>query len=113
MRNDLRPWTATVLSFVIAGLGHLYLGKYVKGLVYLFLEVAAYIGLADYPEAFLFFTFGLEMWVSLDAYRIALNQGKKDPVSNNELTIRTTITDGTKAEIKEVNNKEKAIYVRL
>jgi len=61
MRNDLRPWTATVLSFVIAGLGHLYLGKYAKGLLFIFLEVAAYIGLADYPEAFLAFTFALEV----------------------------------------------------
>jgi len=111
MRNELRPWISTVLSFVIAGLGHLYLGKYAKGLLFIFLEVAAYIGLTDYPEVFLLFTFALEVWVSLDAYRIALKQEKKDPVSNNELTIRTTLTDGTKAKIKEINNKEKDIYV--
>jgi hypothetical protein len=110
MRNELRPWTATVLSFVIAGLGHLYLRKYVKGLLFIFLEVAAYIGLTDYPEVFLIFTFGLEMWVSLDAYRIALNQGRKEPVSNNEISIRTTLTDGT-SNIKEINNKERDIYV--
>jgi TM2 domain-containing membrane protein YozV len=111
MRNVLRPWAATVLSFVIAGLGHLYLGKYVKGLFYIFVEVVAYIGLADYPEVFLLFTFALEVWVSFDAYRIALTQDKKDPVSNNELTFRTTITDGTIKDIKELNNKEKDIYV--
>ena len=111
MKQELRPWTATVLSFVIAGLGHLYLGKYVKALIFIFLEVAAYIGLADYPEAFLAFTFVLEVWVSLDAYRIALDQERKDPISNKELTIRTTLTNGTKADIKEINNKEKDIYV--
>ncbi|MFZ2456763.1 MAG: hypothetical protein WAX07_09830 [Candidatus Altiarchaeia archaeon] len=111
MRNELRPWTATVLSFVIAGLGHLYLRKYAKGLFFIFLEVVAYVGLADYPEVFLIFTFALEVWVSLDAYRIALMRGRKDPVSNNELTIRTTLTDGTPKNIKEIDNKEKEIYV--
>jgi hypothetical protein len=42
---------------------------------------------------------------------IALNQGRKEQVSNNELTFRTTITDGTDKSIKEINNKEKDIYV--
>jgi TM2 domain-containing membrane protein YozV len=112
MRNDFRPWAATVLSFVFAGLGHLYLGKYAKGLFFIFLEVVAYLGLSEsYPDVFLIFTFALEVWVSFDAYRIALNQGKKEQVSNNELTIRTTITDGTDKDIKETNNKEKDIYV--
>ena len=110
MRNELRPWTATVLSFVIAGLGHLYIGKYVKALLFIFLEVAAYIGLADYPEAFLAFTFDLEVWVSLDAYRIALNQSRKELLGNNEVTIRTTVTDGTNKDIK-LNKEEKDIYV--
>lgn len=99
------------MSFVIAGLGHLYLGKYAKGLFYIFVEVVAYIGLTDYPEVFLVFIFALEVWVSFDAYRIALNQGRKEPVSNNELTIRTTLTDGTNKDIKGINKEEKGIYV--
>jgi TM2 domain-containing membrane protein YozV len=112
MRNEIRPWIATVLSFVIAGLGHLYLRSYAKGLFYLFLEVVAYIGLVDsYPDVFLMFTFALEVWVSFDAYRIALNKDRQETVSNNELTIRTTLTDGTNKDIKEMDNKERDIYV--
>jgi TM2 domain-containing membrane protein YozV len=111
MRNDLRPWTATVLSFVVAGLGHLYLGKYVKGLFFIFLEVVAYMLLSDYQEVFLVATFALEVWVSFDAYRTALNQGREDPISANGLSVRTTINDGTNRDIREMDKEEKGIYV--
>jgi TM2 domain-containing membrane protein YozV len=71
MRNELRPWISTVLSFVIAGLGHLYLRKYAKGLLFIFLEVAAVILLwTDYLEVFAVFVFSMQVWVSLDAYSI-------------------------------------------
>jgi len=112
MKQYLRPWAVTVLSFVIAGLGHLYLGKYAKGLLFIFLEVVAFILLwTEFFDVLAVFVFSLQIWVSLDAYRIALKQGNKEQVSNNELTIRTTITNGTDKSIKEINNKEKEIYV--
>jgi hypothetical protein len=113
MRNELRPWAATVLSFVVAGLGHLYVGKYAKGLFYILLEVVAYIGLEDYQEVFLVFTFAVEVWASFDAYRIALDQGRKEYSGGSDVTIRTTITDGSGKNIKELNKEEKEIYVRL
>ena len=77
----MRPWAATVLSFMIAGLGHLYLGKYVKGLFFIFLELAAYFGLENYPDVFLVATFVLEVWVSYDAYMIALREKQKPDAS--------------------------------
>ena len=86
MRDDLRPWAATVLSFMIAGLGHLYLGRYVKGLFFIFLEVAAYFGLENYPDVFLVVTFVLEIWVSYDAYMIALGERQKPDACKPEIS---------------------------
>lgn len=111
MKKELRPWAATVLSFVIAGLGHLYLGKYVKGLFYILVEVLAYVGLESYPDAFLVFTFALEVIVSFDAYRIALSQNMEKQSERGKIKINT-LGRRPDREIREINKEEKGIYVR-
>jgi hypothetical protein len=104
MRDDLRPWAATVLSFMIAGLGHLYLGKYVKGLFFIFLELAAYFGLENYPDIFLVLTFVLEIWVSYDAYMIALRDKQKPDAGKPEIMVGSTGVG--------LDKEKKDIYVR-
>jgi len=87
MKNNFRPWIATILSFVIAGLGQLYVGSYAKGLIYILLEIIAYAGLTGYPEVLLLFSFALEVWASFEAYKTAVDQGRKGPQDTGGLEI--------------------------
>ena len=102
MKEEFRPWFATILSVIIPGLGHLYLKKYAKGLLFILLEVMAILTLQlEYAATFVV---ALEIWVSFDAYVIALKQNQLIcPVRKEGIGIRTD---------KETDDKEKRdIYV--
>ncbi len=79
MRKD--PTLACLLSLLLAGIGHIYLGQTLKGL----LIVVAFFGLGalTYGIGSIFMT----AWSMYDAYKVASknNQSRKKPLTDIEI----------------------------
>ncbi len=67
----------------------------------IFLEVAAYFGLENYPDVFLVATFVLEIWVSFDAYRTVLGEEQKPLAVKPDIQVRT-VGGGLDKEEKDI-----------
>jgi hypothetical protein len=91
MEKNYKPWLATALSFVFAGLGHIYVGSYLKGLLFIALDsVLIYVMLSysgtDWVQV-LSAVFSIA--VSYDAYNLALAKaGKENKIIDNKPEIQ-------------------------
>lgn len=72
------PWISAILSLVIGGLGHLYIGRLKRALFFFALEVttAAYALTLEstMSEAFALLNIIVSVWAAKDAYHITKNQ---------------------------------------
>jgi hypothetical protein len=91
MEKNYKPWLATALSFVFAGLGHIYVGSYLKGIVFIVLDsfliyvMLMYSGM-DYLQII---SAILSIAVSFDAYNLALAKpGKENKIIENKTEIQ-------------------------
>jgi cadmium resistance protein CadD (predicted permease) len=90
-KKNFKPWLATALSFVFAGLGHIYVGSYLKGIVFIVLDsfliyvILTYSG-TDWVQVL---SAVISIAVSFDAYNLALAKpGKENKIIENKPEIQ-------------------------
>jgi TM2 domain-containing membrane protein YozV len=91
MEKNYKPWLATALSFVFAGLGHLYVGSYLKGVFYMLLDSITVYLIYFYPELWWVqvITIMLSIISSFEAYNLALAKpGKENKIIENKTEIQ-------------------------
>ena len=74
--NGKSPWTAVILSFLITGLGQLYLGKRMRAFAFFGFTIIMGLFLTDFFTQEQIMGFGVVMAIisAIDAYRIASRQ---------------------------------------
>jgi hypothetical protein len=76
---------AGLLSWLIPGLGHFYLRRFQRGLVWLVVEIIAIVAVANLPvlQSWRSFDWTFSFWAGLDAFLVArrLRDGKLEPES--------------------------------
>jgi len=78
-----KPWLAALLSWLIPGLGHFYLRRFQRGLVWLVVEIIAILAVGNLPvlQSWRSFDWTFSLWAGLDAFFVArrLRDGKLAP----------------------------------
>ncbi len=96
-----RPLVAAVLSFLIAGLGHLYLGKFSRGLIFLFLElITTWLWTSfNLRPAGLILNLLISFVAAFDAYKIAKGTNKREILEKESKKSSMTHEKGKELEI--------------
>ena len=116
------PVLAALLSFLLAGLGQLYLGRIGRGILFLILEIVtavfsfygdSWIGTRGIESGISIRNFGyilnlaISLWAAYDAHAIAkkINRGIKEKYTNGILNMKS---------VKEIENKGDLpeVYIR-
>lgn len=71
MASSKKQVLAAVLSLFVAGLGQLYIGRYLRGLVFLFLDISTASLLTYSQEAAFILNVGVSLYASYDVYVLA------------------------------------------
>ena len=80
------PFIALLLSFVLPGLGHLWVGEKSTGMMYMIIGIGAYVvifvlGMAVFAWSWWYFLwlalFAFDIWVALDAMRAARSHNSR------------------------------------
>jgi len=72
------PWIAAILSFLVAGAGQLYLGRYRRAAIYFLIEIlSAIIYLYIDPFSGQILSFAASVYSCVDAYRMAVEMNRK------------------------------------
>lgn len=84
-----RPLVAAILSVLVAGLGHLYLGKFSRGVIFLFLElvIAWSCFSLNFTPTGLILNLLIGFLAAFDAYKIAEEINKEKKVEEKEVKI--------------------------
>lgn len=78
MAERRNPLYAAVLSFLIAGVGQLYLGRYLRAAVFLSLEVLTGVLYLYYAEGLgAVLNIAVSVYAAFDAYRLAVRMNKE------------------------------------
>jgi TM2 domain-containing membrane protein YozV len=81
--DSRKPWVAGLLSWLIPGLGHFYLRRFQRGLVWLVVEIIAILAVGNLPvlQSWRSFDWTFSFWAGLDAFLVArrLRDGKLRP----------------------------------
>ena len=81
MTGRKNPWVAVLLQLIIAGLGHLYLERLVRGAVFILLDIATtYLYLQDGSIGYFILSFSVTVIAMYDSYKLAneINRNAKE-----------------------------------